>query len=210
MASIICFGDSITRGESDADYGGWADRIKTRCLSRIISTTVSGRGSDRVSVFNMGISGETTDGLIQRFQSEFVTRLADDKQNTVLFGYGANDLAKQDGNHLVALESYIDNLSRCIEFSLEKGANVVLINVTPISAELDGIPNVNNRIRNDETIRCYNHALVALSVKYSVNLIDVYTPFNDNKEAYLTADGLHPNSAGHELLYQVISSSLLS
>ncbi|MDX2322109.1 MAG: GDSL-type esterase/lipase family protein [Moritella sp.] len=205
MASIICFGDSITRGESDAVYGGWADRIKTRLIKQFLETA-----KDRVSVFNMGISGETTDGLMQRFQSEFVTRLADDKQNTVLFGYGANDLANQDGRFLVTIESYIDNLSHCIEFALEKGASVVLINITPIAAHLDGIPNINKRIRNDETIRRYNQALLNLSVKYSVELIDVYTPFNANKETYLTADGLHPNSAGHELLYQVISSSLLS
>ncbi|PKH06057.1 GDSL-type esterase/lipase family protein [Moritella sp. Urea-trap-13] len=205
MASIICFGDSITRGESDADYGGWADRIKTRLIKQFLETA-----KERVSVFNMGISGETTDGLMQRFPHEFVTRLSDDKKNTVLFGYGANDLANQDGKFLVTIESYIDNLSHCIEFALEKEASVVLINVTPIAAHLDGIPNVNNRIRNDETIRRYNQALLALSVKYSVNLIDVYTPFNDRKEDYLTADGLHPNSAGHELLYQVISLSLLS
>ncbi len=205
MASMICFGDSITRGESDADYGGWADRIKTRLIKQFVET-----GKDKISVFNMGISGETTNGLIQRFQHEFLTRQAVDKQNTVLFGYGANDLAKQDGNYLVDIKTYIDNLRCCIEFSIEKGANVVLINVTPISTQLDGIPNINNRIRNDETICRYNQALLALSVKYSVALIDVYTPFNENKEAYLTADGLHPNSVGHELLYQVISSSLLS
>lgn len=205
MASIICFGDSITRGESDAVYGGWVDRIKTRLIKQFLDTT-----KDRVSVFNMGISGETTDGLIQRFQHEFVTRLSDDKQNTVLFGYGANDLANEDGYSLVAIESYIDNLSHCIEFALEKGAAVVLINITPIAAHLNGLANVNNRIRDDQTIRRYNQALLALSVKYSVDLIDVYTPFNARKEAYLTADGLHPNSAGHELLYQVISKSLLS
>lgn len=205
MASIICFGDSITRGESDAVYGGWADRIKTRLIKQFMET-----GKDKVSVFNMGISGETTNGLIQRFQHEFLTRQAVDKQDTVLFGYGANDLAKQDGNYLVDIETYIDNLRCCIEFSIEKGANVVLINVTPISALLDGIPNINNRIRNDETICRYNQALLALSAKYNVDLIDVYTPFNDRKESYLTADGLHPNNAGHELLYQVISSSLLS
>lgn len=205
MASIICFGDSITRGESDAVYGGWVDRIKTRLIKQFLDTT-----KDRVSVFNMGISGETTDGLIQRFQHEFVTRLSDDKQNTVLFGYGANDLANEDGYFLVAIESYIDNLSHCIEFVLEKGAAVVLINITPIAAHLNGLANVNNRIRDDQTIRRYNQALLALSVKYSVDLIDVYTPFNARKEAYLTADGLHPNSAGHELLYQVISKSLLS
>ena len=205
MASIICFGDSITRGESDAVYGGWADRIKTRLIKQFVET-----GKDRISVFNMGISGETTDGLIQRFKHEFITRQTIDKQDTVLFGYGANDLANQDGKHLVDIESYIDNLSHCIEFALEKGANVVLINITPIASQLDGIPNVNNRIRNDETIRRYNQALLVLSVKYGVDLIDVYTPFNNHKEAYLTADGLHPNSAGHELLYQVISTSLLS
>jgi len=205
MASIICFGDSITRGESDADYGGWADRIKTRLIKQFVETA-----KDRVSVFNLGISGETTDGLMQRFQPELITRLADDNKNTVLFGYGANDLANQDGNALVSIGSYADNLSHCIEFTLEKGASVVLINVTPIAAHLDGIPNVNNRIRNDETICRYNQALLALSVKYNVDLIDVYTPFNERKEAYLTADGLHPNSAGHELLYQVISRSLLS
>jgi len=205
MASMICFGDSITRGESDADYGGWADRIKTRLIKQFVET-----GKDKISVFNMGISGETTNGLIQRFQHEFLTRQAVDKQDTVLFGYGANDLAKQDGSYLVNIETYIDNISRCIEFSIEKGANVALINITPIAAQLDGIPNVNNRIRNDETIRHYNQALLALSVRYDVDLIDVYTPFNDRKEIYLTADGLHPNSAGHELLYQVISSALLS
>jgi len=205
MASIICFGDSITRGESDAVYGGWADRIKTQATKQFLET-----GKDKISVFNMGISGETTNGLIQRFENEFVTRQALDKQDTVLFGYGANDLANQDGNYLVEITTYVANLTRCIEFSLEKGANVVLLNITPIAAYLEGIPNVNNRIRNDENIRRYNQALLALSVKYSVDLIDVYSPFNDDKEAYLTADGLHPNSAGHELLYQVISSALQS
>lgn len=205
MASIICFGDSITRGESDAVYGGWADRIKTRLIKQFVET-----GKDKISLFNMGISGETTNGLMQRFQSEFVTRQATDKQDTVLFGYGANDLATQEGDYLVDIDTYIDNLSRSIEFALEKGANVVLINVTPIAAKLEGIPNVNNRIRNDETIRRYNQALLALSAKYGVGLIDVYTPFSDNKEAYLTADGLHPNSVGHEVLYQVISTALLS
>jgi lysophospholipase L1-like esterase len=205
MASIICFGDSITRGESDAVYGGWADRIKTRFIKQFLETA-----KDRVSVFNMGISGETTDGLMQRFQPEFIARLADDKQNTVMFGYGANDLANQDGNALVTMECYIDNLSHCIEFALDKEASVILINVTPIAAHLDGIANVNNRIRNDETIRRYNQALLALSVKYGVDLIDVYTPFNERKEAYLTADGLHPNSTGHALLYEIISRYLLS
>lgn len=205
MASIICFGDSITRGESDAVYGGWADRIKTCFIKQFLETA-----KDRISVFNMGISGETTDGLMQRFPHEFVTRLADDKQNTVLFGYGANDLACQDGQYLVGLDTYVDNVSHCIEFALEKGAAVVLINVTPIAAHLDGVANVNNRIRDDVTIRRYNQALLALSVKYRVELIDVYTPFNERKEAYLTADGLHPNSAGHELLYEVISRYLLS
>ncbi|GIC78472.1 GDSL-type esterase/lipase family protein [Moritella sp. F3] len=204
MASIICFGDSITRGESDAVYGGWADRIKTRLIKQFLETD-----QDRVSVFNMGISGETTDGLMQRFQPECVTRLSDNN-NTVLFGYGANDLACQEGKHLVVIGSYINNLSHCIEFALEKGAAVVLINITPIAAHLDGIPNVNKRIRNDATIRHYNQALLDLSVKYDVALIDVYTPFNVDKEAYLTADGLHPNSAGHELLYDVISASLLA
>jgi lysophospholipase L1-like esterase len=203
MASIICFGDSITRGESDAVYGGWADRIKTRLIKHFVET-----GKDKISLFNMGISGETTNGLIQRFQHEFITRQAVDEQDTVLFGYGANDLAKQDGRYLVDIDTYIDNLSSCIEFSLDKGANVVLINITPISEELNGIPNVNNRIRNDETICRYNEVLLALSVKYNVGFIDVHTSFNENKEAYLTADGLHPNNLGHELLYKVISTSL--
>lgn len=205
MASIICFGDSITRGESDAVYGGWCDRIKTRLIKQFLET-----GKDKISVFNMGISGETTNGLVQRFQHEFVSRQALDQKDTVLFGYGANDLANQDGHYLVDINAYIDNLSRCIEFSQQQGADVVLVNITPIAAYLDGIPNVNNRIRNDGNICRYNQALLDLSGKYSVALIDVYTPFNADKEAYLTADGLHPNSAGHELLYQVISTSLSS
>src|SRR5689334_11923117 len=54
---IYCFGDSITYGECDTERGGWVDRLKTA------------RMAPEVSVFNLGIGGETSRMMRARVKS---------------------------------------------------------------------------------------------------------------------------------------------
>ncbi|MBF2709905.1 SGNH/GDSL hydrolase family protein [Flavobacterium soyangense] len=69
MTNCLFFGDSITYGVYDGILGGWVDNLKKYCHWRYCNDD-----SKEVSIFNMGIGGETTEGLIKRFDVEFVAR----------------------------------------------------------------------------------------------------------------------------------------
>lgn len=78
MNSILCFGDSISYGEGDSQSGGWVEQLKRRLIN--------------VTVFNLGIPGETTDGLRLRIEFEVQRRILRSKKTTIILNYGANDI----------------------------------------------------------------------------------------------------------------------
>lgn len=74
--SICIFGDSITWGANDLEKGGWVERLKIYILEKY-----------DVSVYNLGISGDTTHEVLQRIGVELK---APDPQ-VVVFAIGIND-----------------------------------------------------------------------------------------------------------------------
>ncbi len=63
MINCLCFGDSITYGEYDGVSGGWTDILKRYFHSRFINENI-----EELNVFNLGIGGETTDGIVKKIQ----------------------------------------------------------------------------------------------------------------------------------------------
>ena len=59
---ILVFGDSITYGQRDLDMGGWVNRLKL-ALARDDSIT-------SCHVFNMGISGQSTNEILERMEKQ--------------------------------------------------------------------------------------------------------------------------------------------
>lgn len=60
MINCLCFGDSITYGEYDGVSGGWTEILKRYFHSRFINENI-----EELNVFNLGIGGETTDGIVK-------------------------------------------------------------------------------------------------------------------------------------------------
>lgn len=58
---ICCFGDSLVNGVRDGEKGGWPMRLGRRLLDE------AGR---EVTIYNLGIRAETSDGLKARWQFE--------------------------------------------------------------------------------------------------------------------------------------------
>jgi len=200
MTRIICFGDSITRGENDSEKGGWVDRLKAHCMKLFLKTR-----KDEICVFNMGIGGETTEGLVKRFVSEFDTRLLKDGSNIVTLAYGANDIALLNGKNTVSLEKFHDNLNSCIEHALKQNATVYLINILPV---LEDDNNIKKRSLKD--ILKYNDILLSIAQKQNIHFIDVHSKFDLTKEDLLTYDGVHPNAEGHEKLFNIVKDLILT
>jgi lysophospholipase L1-like esterase len=62
MASILCFGDSITQGYIDLE-GGWTQRLR-RHLDQDATVPRGATTFPAHAVFNLGISGDTAEGLL--------------------------------------------------------------------------------------------------------------------------------------------------
>lgn len=200
MTHIICFGDSITRGENDNEKGGWVDRLKAHCMKLFLRNR-----KDEICVFNIGIGGETTEGLIKRFVNEFDTRLLKDGNNIVTLAYGANDIALLNGKNTVSLEKFSSNLNFCIDYALKQKATVYLINLLPVIEDGN-----NTKKRSLKDILRYNDVLLSIAQKQNINLINIYSKFEITKENLLTYDGIHPNAKGHEKIFNIIKDAILT
>lgn len=75
MAQIFCFGDSITYGAWDVANSGWAQKLRI-----YLDKKQEEDDSLYFLTYNLGIPGEATDSLVNRFLSETKARIREDKQ----------------------------------------------------------------------------------------------------------------------------------
>jgi lysophospholipase L1-like esterase len=204
MTGIFCFGDSITRGENDPLHGGWADRLKAFCIRQYLRD-----GDEERCVFNLGIGEETTAGLRRRLRPELQARLGSASRSVATFAYGANDAVGTGKTFVVPIVQYIKNLSYCISTAKKLGCGVFLLNITPVSDGADGARRPNGRFRKNLFIRRYNEALRGLAAESEAVLVDVHSEFVKHRRTVLfTPDGVHPNAAGHALIYRAVKKQL--
>ena len=133
MINCLFFGDSITYGEYDGVLGGWTDILKRYFHSRFINENI-----EELNVFNLGIGGETTDGLVKRFSIEAAARTSPD-QNLIFFAYGANDVALKEGCRMVTPEKLKANLQEVIEKAKKITSYLYIISILPVASTIDGI-----------------------------------------------------------------------
>lgn len=205
MIKILCFGDSITLGEADLEQGGWADRLKTYFFQQSASCQ-----TQEVILYNLGVAGETTDGLVNRFEAEVRARYIKGHKLMVIIAYGANDIVIHKNKNIVPESYFVRNLKHCIESIKQLNADLLLLNILPISDSIEGVVNQHGKLRYDQDIQKYNSVIENLSAEINCDFLDLYTLFNaGNKEELLSNDGVHPNSKGHWILYQRIKQQVL-
>src|SRR5579863_1089599 len=87
-AMRICFlGDSFVSGAYDCECLGWAGRI---------SAAARARGHD-VSPYNLGIRGETSEQLAERWHNEASMRHTSLQEVRLVFEFGMNDVREVNG-----------------------------------------------------------------------------------------------------------------
>ncbi len=201
---IQCFGDSVTFGEIDTENGGWVDRLKCDFIERQANST-----RQDISIYNLGIAGETTDGLCIRFEVELKARIKKGLRSLVMFAYGANDIVIHKNKNIVPIEYFIKNLKQCIQKAKANDCEVILIGLTPIDDSIDGVVNQHDKLRYDNDVKRYNLSLEDLAKQTDSFFLDIYKGFVSNdKASLLSSDGLHPNSAGHRVIYQLAKQML--
>lgn len=192
----LFFGDSITYGEYDGVFGGWVDILKRYALQQFHE------GKDELILFNLGIGGETTDGLIKRIPHELNARNAADG-NIVFIAYGANDLAAKEGEKLVNPERFKSNILTAVQHAKQFSRDIYLVSILPFSSKLDGVVSVTGKMRVSGDVVVYNQILKDIVIENSLTYIDFYAAFLHDKEILLSEDGVHPNEKGYGMMAEI-------
>ncbi|WP_172278933.1 SGNH/GDSL hydrolase family protein [Chryseobacterium sp. LAM-KRS1] len=196
MIYALFFGDSITYGEYDGVFGGWVDILKRYALQKFHE------GHNELIVYNLGIGGETTEGLIKRIPHELAARNSADG-NVVFIAYGANDLAIKNGSKMVAPEDFTANIEEAIRIAKQFTTDIYLVSILPFSKNVDGIEVASGKLRTNEEVLTYNSILKGMTEKHSLTYIDFYSALVDDKEVLLSQDGVHPNEKGYGMMAEI-------
>jgi len=199
MHGDICiFGASITYGAFDLEKGGWANRLRLYLDEHDYDG----------ETYNLGVSGHTTEDLLNRFEDEVKAR----NTKKIIISIGANDsihLVKEKRNY-VLIENFEKNLELLINKAKKITAEVTFVGLIPVDdSKLDPIPWNKNRIFKNKTVKEYNNKMKEVCQKEDVEFIDIFDDFSiiENYEKLLV-DGLHPNSEGHQIMFELINKQL--
>lgn len=170
----ILLGDSIT------DFFNWYELFYNFSKS-------SGQ-----AVYNRGISGDTTDRLLERFQENVLNI----KPKNIVLLIGTNDIGRG-----LPLSMTLENVEQIIKSAKEycKDVNFILEAVYPINENMRDM----FEKRSNKKINEMNKEYIKLCEKYNCIWLDFTDKLKDKngnlKEEY-TYDGLHINALAYEIV----------
>jgi lysophospholipase L1-like esterase len=207
MAHFLIFGDSIVYGSWDK-AGGWIQRLRA---------FIEEKYPEEHLVYNLGVSADTTSSLLERL--EFETQKRGSERNhrrgsatIIIFQIGTNDSAilstKKD--FWVIQNKFKDNIKEIIKISREFSQKIFFVETTPADEDkTQPVPWDKRVTYKNENIRKYNEITKEVCNKESVPFIEVFDKFYKSDYKKLLQDGLHPNSEGHEKLFEIVKDYLI-
>jgi lysophospholipase L1-like esterase len=178
-AMRICFlGDSFVSGAFDSQCLGWVGRI---------STAARARGHD-VSPYNLGIRGENSVQLAERWRHEVMLRHTPLQEVRLVFEFGMNDVRDVNGKPQLE-ETQSLAAARCILSTASQSKPTLMV----------GPPPVNDEPRNSR-VRSISGQFAALCSELGIAYFDSHSALRET-EIWLRdigkIDGTHPSAAGY-------------
>lgn len=188
---ILVFGDSIAHGHNDFDLGGWVSRLNL-CTHM------------EPSFYNLSVSGETTEGAVQRLRSEAGARVPDDGL-AILFALGTNDSAIVGGRPWVKADRFGENVFALLRIAKSYTGKVAWVGAPAVDdAKTHPTAWMDSISYTDADVHAYNAIAKACCIAEGVAFISVH----DTLAVEDLPDGLHPNTAGHEKIFRRVHESL--
>lgn len=182
--NIIVFGDSIAFGMNDIK-GGYVNRLKKD-----------------FEMINKSIPGETSTGILKRIKKNLENLSPD----IIIIAIGANDSTFVFKKNRVPLIDFKKNYEEIIKISKEYSNKIICLGITCVD-EAKMNPRTFRRYVSSTnfTIEKYNLAIKEIAKEEKI----VYIHLQDLLKNEDLSDGLHPNSTGHEKMYEIIKKKLI-
>jgi len=206
MTQILIFGDSITYGAWDKE-GGWVQRLRRFLDEKNLTSP-----DFYFVVYNLGISGNTSEDLLERFEFETKQRLKEHKETIVAFAIGINDsqFVHSEGDHRVPIEKFKSNLQKLIKLAQKFSLKIIFVGLTPVDEKrTTPIPWDSDKFYKNEYIEKYNQVIKKVCEENKIYFIEIFEKFKATGYQELLEDGLHPNSKGHKRIFEIVKDFLI-
>lgn len=210
---MLVFGDSIAYGAWDPE-GGWQGRLYKFLERKRMHFKDS---NEHYLIYNLGVDADNTDKLLKRFRAEAKIRFYFDDKYAIIFSIGGNDSCylKNPKRHLVPEKRFKKNIKELITMakSLKPNvAHIVFLGITPCDENqtqpFDYTAESGLFIANKDRKR-YDSIIREVCREEKAKFIEIFGAFLEfGYEKKLLLDGLHPNSKGHEKLFEIIYKEL--
>lgn len=194
---IVVFGDSITFGAWDKECGGWVNRLRL--------SVDNDKRIEKSHVFNMGISGQVTEEILDRIDDECARRIREDAINTVILAAGINDTQIIKGEIRVPESDFMFNVRSLIRHAKRYADNVLYVGLTRVDESRTN-PWAGDRSKSwrNEIIGRYDRIIEKICAEEGVDYLRVF----DLTDPLSNYDGLHPAADGHRQLAEAVCSRI--
>lgn len=203
MVRILVFGDSITYGAWDRK-GGWVDRLKEDLHENFLSNQDS-----YYQVYNLGVSGDTIGEIVKRFEFEAKQRF-DENPQIIIFQFGTNSASLDGNKFLISSEKFKEKINCLIESAKKFSSSIVFLGITPVDdSKSNPVSFGKKRYYKIENMKRYNKILENSCKNKGVYFVDIFDSFIKTDYKKLLEDGVHPNSAGHQKIFEIVRNFLI-
>lgn len=202
MTKILVFGTSTTWGAYDTE-GGWVERLKNYFNKKALDDD-----DFYLPVYNLGISGDTTYDILERFEFETKQRLKEDDGDIVLiFETGGNDSSFIHSKNSLkySIKEFQNNLKKLIDLAKKYSSNIIFVGLTPVEdSKTSPVSWDANLTYKNEYTKQFDGKLKEVCEKNKVSYIYMFDKLDKND----LEDGLHPNNKGHKKMFKIIKENL--
>jgi|SRR3989344_5769652 len=193
IKTILVFGDSITWGAKDLEKGGWVNRLKLFFES-------NNKGID---VYNLGVSGDNSRDLLERFENESNKRIFEDTLIIILIG--TNDSSKHQEIN-VPIREFEENLIKLLDISRSLKAKLLFLGINKVDeSRTSPVYYDSTLFYKNKDLREYEKIVKDISKIKKIPFLKLFNLLKDED----FDDGVHPNAMGHEKIFQRINKFLI-
>ena len=203
MKQIFIFGASTVYGVG-GEEGGWADMLKRELHKRMY---YKGGPGEIFEVYIFAKPGATVEFIFENFENQIKKYSRGDEKIAIVSVGMNNTKAVGNPNDFVSdIEIYKKSMNDLLVKMKLKVDEVICVGYRPVD-ESKTLPKLNPVGGSpsyfwNERINKFNKVYKQVCQELGVKFIDLNIDKGEWITKYLNEDGLHPNTKGHELIFQ--------
>lgn len=200
---LVAFGDSLIYGFGDGVGGGWVERLRRQWMLPESAGHV---------LYNLGVRGDRTYQVAQRLENEFRQRgeLRNRVPDAIILSVGLNDSARVQsftGRSYTDFEHFKTVLDNLLNLS-QQLCPVIFVGMVPVDESKMPFQDCLYYSHADQYR--YKEATKLACELRGIPYLDIFDKWLDRGNTWcsscLTSDGLHPNAAGYQSLFEDVTS----